>query len=60
MVIHRGEWSLCICLTFCTGLDVDMIDKCMGDPDADSENPVLKEEQQAQVRVPLGGKHAIS
>ncbi|KAL0547596.1 hypothetical protein IC582_017536 [Cucumis melo] len=31
------------------GLDMDSIEKCMGDPDADSENPVLKEEQQAQI-----------
>ncbi|XP_022149168.1 vacuolar-sorting receptor 3-like [Momordica charantia] len=31
------------------GLDVDVIEKCMGDPEADSENPVLKEEQQAQI-----------
>ncbi|CAK9322205.1 unnamed protein product [Citrullus colocynthis] len=31
------------------GLDMDTIEKCMGDPDADSENPVLKEEQQAQI-----------
>lgn len=25
------------------------IEKCMGDPNADSDNPVLKEEQDAQV-----------
>lgn len=31
------------------GLDMDTIEKCMGDPDADSENPVLKEEQQTQI-----------
>ncbi|XP_022984499.1 vacuolar-sorting receptor 4-like [Cucurbita maxima] len=31
------------------GLDIDAIEKCMGDPNADSENPVLKEEQQAQI-----------
>ncbi|KAM5549586.1 hypothetical protein ABKV19_000821 [Rosa sericea] len=30
------------------GLDSKKIDKCMGDSDADSENPVLKEEQDAQ------------
>ncbi|KAJ6906809.1 hypothetical protein NC652_024267 [Populus alba x Populus x berolinensis] len=31
------------------GLDAKKIDKCMGNPDADSDNPVLKEEQNAQV-----------
>lgn len=31
------------------GLDAKKIDKCMGDPNADSDNPVLKEEQDAQV-----------
>jgi hypothetical protein len=31
------------------GLDMKKIERCMGDPDADSENPVLKEEQDAQV-----------
>ncbi|KAK5843963.1 hypothetical protein E1A91_A01G009800v1 [Gossypium mustelinum] len=31
------------------GLDAKRIEKCMGDPDADMENPVLKEEQDAQV-----------
>ncbi|MQL92098.1 hypothetical protein Taro_024717 [Colocasia esculenta] len=31
------------------GFDVKDIEKCMGDPSADSENPVLKEEQDAQV-----------
>ncbi|KAK1359022.1 Vacuolar-sorting receptor 1 [Heracleum sosnowskyi] len=31
------------------GLDLKDIEKCMGDPNADSDNPVLKEEQDAQV-----------
>lgn len=31
------------------GLDNKKIERCMGDPDADSDNPVLKEEQDAQV-----------
>lgn len=31
------------------GLDIKKIEKCMGDANADSENPVLKEEQDAQV-----------
>lgn len=36
---------------FFTGLDLKKIEKCMGDPDADSDNPVLKEEQDAQVCI---------
>lgn len=36
---------------FCIGLDSENIEKCMGDPNADSDNPVLKEEQDAQVYV---------
>ncbi|KAL8541583.1 hypothetical protein ACS0TY_002738 [Phlomoides rotata] len=31
------------------GLDLTKIEKCMGDPDADVDNPVLKEEQDAQI-----------
>ncbi|GAB2292127.1 Vacuolar-sorting receptor 3 [Dionaea muscipula] len=31
------------------GLDNKKIEKCMGDPEADAENPVLKEEQDAQI-----------
>ncbi|XP_073119322.1 vacuolar-sorting receptor 3-like [Henckelia pumila] len=31
------------------GLDLKKIEKCMGNPDDDSDNPVLKEEQDAQV-----------
>ncbi|PSS17694.1 Vacuolar-sorting receptor 1 like [Actinidia chinensis var. chinensis] len=31
------------------GLDVDQIDKCIGDPDTDADNPVLKTEQEAQI-----------
>ncbi|XP_022684904.1 vacuolar-sorting receptor 1 [Setaria italica] len=31
------------------GLDHKAIDKCIGDPDADEENPVLKAEQDAQI-----------
>ncbi|KAL5186917.1 Vacuolar-sorting receptor 1 [Glycine soja] len=30
------------------GLNTEKIEKCMGDPDADTDNPVLKEEQDAQ------------
>ncbi|KAK1284564.1 Vacuolar-sorting receptor 1 [Acorus calamus] len=31
------------------GLDVKKIDKCIGDPEADEDNPVLKAEQDAQI-----------
>ncbi|XP_006595292.1 nuclear transcription factor Y subunit B [Glycine max] len=31
------------------GLNIEKIEKCMGDPDADTDNPILKEEQDAQV-----------
>ncbi|XP_066395522.1 vacuolar-sorting receptor 1-like [Miscanthus floridulus] len=31
------------------GLDIEKINKCVGDPDADKENPVLKAEQDAQI-----------
>lgn len=31
------------------GLDSKRIEKCMGDPNSDSDNPLLKEEQDAQV-----------
>jgi len=34
-----------------TGIDSKKLDKCMGDPDADLDNPVLKEEQDAQVNI---------
>ncbi|XP_047337470.1 vacuolar-sorting receptor 3-like [Impatiens glandulifera] len=31
------------------GLDLKRIDKCMGDPNADADNSILKEEQDAQI-----------
>ncbi|KAJ8533753.1 hypothetical protein K7X08_007077 [Anisodus acutangulus] len=31
------------------GFDVKQIDKCVGDPEADADNPVLKAEQEAQI-----------
>lgn len=34
-----------------TGVDLKKINKCIGDPDADEENPVLKSEQDAQVSL---------
>jgi hypothetical protein len=33
-----------------TGLEFEKVNKCIGDPEADKENPVLKAEQDAQVR----------
>lgn len=35
-----------------SGIDGKKIEKCMGDPNADEDNPVLKEEQEAQVILP--------
>lgn len=32
-----------------TGLDIEKVDKCVGDPEADVENEILKAEQDAQV-----------
>lgn len=31
------------------GFDVKQIEKCVGDPEADTDNPVLKAEQDTQV-----------
>ncbi|XP_051133954.1 vacuolar-sorting receptor 3-like [Andrographis paniculata] len=31
------------------GVDLGKVERCMGDPDANSDNPVLKEEQDAQI-----------
>lgn len=31
------------------GIDVKQIEKCVGDPEADADNPVLKAEQEAQI-----------
>ena len=33
------------------GVDLTKIDKCIGDTEADVDNPVLKAEQDAQVRL---------
>lgn len=32
-----------------SGIDLKKVDKCIGDPDADVENPILKAEQESQV-----------
>lgn len=34
---------------FCIGYDVKKVDKCIGDIEADDDNPILKAEQEAQV-----------
>jgi len=34
-----------------TGLDIKKINKCVGDPEANEENEILKAEQDAQVRL---------
>ena len=34
---------------FWAGLDIKKVEQCMGDPNADSDNPLLKMEQDAQV-----------
>ena len=36
---------------FFPGLDIKKIEKCMRDPTADVENPILKQEQDAHVRI---------
>lgn len=36
-------------MKYCEGVDLKKIQNCVGDPDADKENPVLKAEQDAQV-----------
>lgn len=33
------------------GIPVEKINKCMGDPEADTENQVLKTEQELQVEI---------
>lgn len=37
------------CLVYFTGMDLRKIKDCVGDPQADADNPVLKAEQDAQV-----------
>ena len=34
---------------YCVGIDVNKVRDCMGDPNDDSENEILKGEQEAQV-----------
>lgn len=33
------------------GIDIKQVEKCVGDPDADSDNPILKGEQESQVHT---------
>lgn len=45
-----------ICFSYFTlGVDLKKVDKCIGDPEADMENPVLKTEQDAQVKLRKSG-----
>lgn len=48
--IYSYEFFLFIVTTF-EGIDVKQLDKCIGDPDADVDNQVLKSEQEAQVLI---------
>lgn len=41
--------STCFLLCALTGVDLKEIEKCVGDPSADVDNPVLKAEQESQV-----------
>ncbi|GJM84346.1 hypothetical protein PR202_ga00006 [Eleusine coracana subsp. coracana] len=43
------QYNTCDVFTLTTGLDVKKVDKCMGDPNADSDHPLLKLEQDAQI-----------
>lgn len=44
---------------YASGLDLKKINECIGDPDADKENPVLKAEQDAQVYIIILNKRII-
>lgn len=44
MLPHMFIMSICT-----AGIDVKKVENCVGDPDANEENPVLKGEQDAQV-----------
>lgn len=38
-------------LIYFIGVDLNQVDNCIGDPNADVENPVLSVEQEAQVQL---------
>lgn len=42
----NSEFSFCY---MHSGIDLKKVDKCIGDPEADVENPILKAEQESQV-----------
>lgn len=51
MVLLLQHTSNCMnVFTLETGLDVKKVDKCMGDPNANSDHPLLKMEQDSQVK----------
>jgi hypothetical protein len=41
--------STCFLLCALTGVDIKEIEKCVGNPTADMDNPILKAEQESQV-----------
>lgn len=47
--LHLLSWLYNNLYSIYAGLNIEKIGKCMGDPEADADNPVLKEEQDAQV-----------
>ncbi|KAI3474297.1 hypothetical protein Pfo_029085 [Paulownia fortunei] len=50
---------LLIYYCFCAGADIKKIDECIGDTEADVDNPILKAEQEAQIGKGLRGDVTI-
>lgn len=51
LLLQYTVYANCFDVSTLTGLDVKKVDKCMGDPNADSDHPLLKMEQDAQVKL---------
>lgn len=49
MVLEWPMTTTSLCIIHTAGIDVKEVEKCVGDPNADVENPILKAEQDAQV-----------
>lgn len=49
MVLEWPMTTTSLCIIRTAGIDVKEVEKCVGDPNADVENPILKAEQDAQV-----------
>lgn len=49
--LEMMSWIFLFVLMDSAGFDVKQIEKCVGDPEADTDNPVLKVEQDIQVCV---------